>query len=295
MITEFYRGLEFPEEACRVMQESYEKMTAPPEAAELLKKAEDSFFAEDDETFEDFLQKVSELTGVHRYSADMVFLLMCAGRLRELYREKGLSESLFWDTLRDLRYKLIKCYNIYGIWGTFVTGWFKGFYTLGRFALGRLQFERASLKYDDYHGFAKRGHEVVNFHIPASGPLTTESVLESLHRAYEFYREDCVTDGIMLFTCYSWLIYPPHYPVFPEGSNLQKFYDLFDVVESCESGDFEDFWRVFNMEYSPENLDKAPTDTRLRRNLLDYIKEGNRMGCGFGIIAYDGKKIIEPE
>ena len=293
MISEFYKGLDFPDEACRVLQESYEIMTANSEAAELLRKAEDSFFAEGDESFSDFLQKTADITGVHRFVVDMVFLLMCAGRLRGLYDDRGLSRELFWDTLRDLRYKLIECHDVYGVWGTFVTGWFKCFFTLGRFALGRLQFERASLRYDDYRGFAVRGHEVVNFHIPSSGALTPESVLDSLHRAYEFYRDECLTDGIMLFTCYSWLIYPPQYKVYPEGSNLQKFYNMFDIVEAYESDDFGDFWRVFNMEYSPEAIDRAPTDTRLRRNLISYIKEGSRMGCGFGIIAYDGTKIIK--
>ena len=34
--------------------------------------------------------------------------------------------------------------------------------------------------------------------------------------------------------CHSWLIYPPHGELFPAGSNMRKFYELFTIVATNE-------------------------------------------------------------
>lgn len=68
-------------------------------------------------------------------------LRLQAERLRENYRAAGLTDELFWDTIADLKFKLIECYDVYGIWGTFVASWYPWFYTMHRFKLGRLQYE----------------------------------------------------------------------------------------------------------------------------------------------------------
>ena len=54
-------------------------------------------------------------------------------RLRADYKAAGLSDALFWDTIADLKYKLIECRDVYGIWGTFVAFWHPWFYTMRRF------------------------------------------------------------------------------------------------------------------------------------------------------------------
>ena len=44
-------------------------------------------------------------------------LALASERLRENYRAAGLTDELFWDTIADLKFKLIECHDVYGIWG----------------------------------------------------------------------------------------------------------------------------------------------------------------------------------
>jgi hypothetical protein len=174
----------------------------------------------------------------------MVFLILCAGDLREKYRQWGLSEALYWDVVEDLRYKLLECKKVYDLWGTASCAWYKGFYTGRRFKLGRLQYEKSRFPFDDYHGLIQKGDLVYNCHIPSQGPLRRELVLDSLQSAYQFYRRD-EPAGPMCFVCNTWLLYPAHYPLFPENGNLRAFYDLFDVIGEKQDPANRNFWRIF--------------------------------------------------
>lgn len=290
MIQEFCAELHFPQEAIPALSEAYDKLLADPAVVGLLEAAEESLFTPGSEVFLEYLQQVADRSGVNRYTVDMVFLLTSLKPLRQKYRQQNLPEPLLWQTMEDLRYKLVECRDVYGIWGTFVTGWFKGFYLLERFKLGRLEYEKVPFRLEAYRDW-KKGQTVVNCHIPSSGPLNRQEVLDSLKQAHSFYR-DTLRDGVMLVTCHSWLLYPPHYQVFPEGGNMRKFYELFDVVESEVQEDNENFWRVFNREYAPEILDQVPADTTLRRRFLEYLRTGRIMGNGFGILLFDGEKVL---
>lgn len=294
MFLEICRELKFPAEACDVLEQSRQKIFADPTAAAEVHTAMDSLFTPENTDYLNSLQKISDQTGVHRYIVDMVFLTLGVEPLLKVYAEKGLPEHIMWDSMEDLRYKLIECKDVYGIWGTFVTPWFKWFYTCQRFKLGRLEFEQVTYDAEEpYRNAVKKNDTVINCHIPSSGPLTRESVLDSLHRAYEFY-QDLFPNGVMPLVCHSWLLYPPHYQeVFPKGSNLRNFCELFDVVHSDADVNNGDFWRVFNCEYSPEALEQVETDTTLRRNLLKFLKSGKTMGYSMGVLLYDGEKILK--
>ena len=91
-----------------------------------------------------FLEKLTVLA--KKYSTDentlhFVFLLLSAETLYKRYIKQKISEDVFYDTIKDLKYKLIECIDCKGYNGTFVPHWFEGFYRLERFALGRFQYE----------------------------------------------------------------------------------------------------------------------------------------------------------
>ena len=77
--------------------------------------------------------------------------------------------------------------------------------------------------------------------------MTPASVMDSLKCAYDFYRPE-LKDGILPVHLRSWLIYPGHYEVYPDGSNLKSFYELFDVVSGDEKPDNPYIWRVFGVK-----------------------------------------------
>lgn len=291
MIKAFFEKLNFPQEATDVLYTAWQKFMADPENAQDLKLAEVKLHTPWDDDWQKPLQAIADRTGTPRETVDMVLLLMAIEPLKKKYQDSNLPEQLMWDSMVDLTCKLWECWNVRGIWGTFVPSWFKGFYVLDLVKLGRLEYERKVFNREPYHGF-QPGDVVVNCHIPSAGPLTTEEVMQSLRYAWEFYK-DTHKDGIMLLMCDSWLMYPAYHDhVFPKGSNLQKFQELFTVVFADYQRNKGDFWRIFNVDYSPEVLDSVPTDTTLRRNMLDFIKSGNEMGSAIGYILFDGKQII---
>ncbi|MBQ8894974.1 MAG: DUF5596 domain-containing protein [Clostridia bacterium] len=266
--------LGFPEEAILSLSADYQKMEGQMDAARA------ALYAEGD--YKEMIRALAEEVGVHPYAADMVFALYCALPLREKYREKGLPDTLFIENMEDLRFKLMECKRVYDVWGSFVAVWFRGFYLMKRFKLGRLQYEQIGLKYNYRH--LKEGDSVLKCHIPSCGPVTRESVLDSLKKAYEFYGYE----GLMPVVCNSWMLYPPHYEVYPEGGNMRSFFELFEILSTKEDPENKDLWRITN-----RMDDVIPEDTTLQRRFKAYLEAGNCMGSGYGILLFDGQKIIK--
>ena len=183
-ITDVLSLARFPAEACEFFEEIYAKIEADAELADLLERTEKVYLVKEDSS--ELRGRMAEALGVNIYTVDMLLLIYCAVGLREVYAERGYSEQLFLGVLTDLRCKLIECKNVHGIWGTFVFSWFYRFYNCTRFMLGRLQYETTEYKHD-YKDVIREGDTVYNCHIPSAGPLTPESVEESLRLAYEFY------------------------------------------------------------------------------------------------------------
>jgi len=237
----------------------------------------------DREAFLAALKSLTDGCPSHPYTVQMAFFLSAIPALRERYAGLGLPEALLWESMQDLRYKLLSLWKNHRIWGTAAAGWHRRFYLPQLFALGRLQYEKIPLRWVETCGPLRQGDPVINVHIPACGPLRPEEVRASLSRAYGFYK-DAFPEGPIPFVCHSWLLYPPMYEVFPRGSNLQKFYDLWTVTSAEESPENAGFSWVFGTSYSPDSLRQAPAETTLQKNLLTYLREGGFMGEGLGLL-----------
>ena len=76
----------------------------------------------------------------------------------------------------------------------------------------------------------KKGAPVINCHIPSSGPLLPEQVEDSFRQAYQFFGF-AQKGETMPLVCESWLLYPPHYELFPESGNMRRFFEHFEVYK----------------------------------------------------------------
>lgn len=227
------------------------------------------------------------------HTVRLLFWLHVVPYIQERYREKGISEDIFWQTAKDLKIKCDECMEAYGVAGSF-TDWFFLMADLKLFALGRLHYEFAPFEHDSYrfgNYELKRNELVLACHIPSDGPLKPELCLDSLKRAYEFFKP-YFKDGIMPVTLYSWLIYPPYAEkIYKDGSNLKEFYNMFHMLDEGEPDpEFGDFVRIFGKHR--EDIDVLPQKTSLQRGFAKYLEDGNMAGRGFGICLFDGEKII---
>jgi hypothetical protein len=285
MISEIARKIEFPEEAIASLSAVLDEVTAKG-MLPLVYAAMDDWYMDRIDDWGSKLARVAEEAGVNRYALDMVFLLLAARPLSYMYHLNGLSDDLYLDIMRDLRYKLMECKQMHGVWGIFVAWWFPWHYQMRRFALGRLQYEKIEACFDDEQLGVKKGDIVYNCHIPSSGSMTPESIRDSLRKAYQFFKPE-LKDGRMVVTCCSWLLYTPLVEQYGEHSNIKKFHDLFHIVNIHHSDNNHDFWRLFYRDYSKEALDDVKAETSLQRIVLAHLKNGGTMGEGTGYLVVD--------
>lgn len=233
-----------------------------------------------------------------KYSLDikvinMVFILSNLEKMRQLYIEKSIDESLFYDMLKDLKCKLDECKKVHGVYGTMSFYWYYKILSADIISLGRFQYQTDKFYGDSYKWgdlTLTKDDDVVRFHIPSSGPMTREMRLDSYKRAFEYYGKN--KGEYLIITCVSWLLYTGNRDVYPEGSNLLDFMDDFDITESTESENaFPNAWRVFGMDYDGDTS-KLPAKTSLQKNYIKWLEKGNKVGSGCGVIIFDGEKIV---
>lgn len=237
---------------------------------------------------EQFAEKLDAVTlkwgnelGVNRRTLELYILLKCWEIVKVRYDEQGISEEIFMRTFHDMYCKWKECLDVYGVDGIFVGFWYDGFFDLTRFALGRLQYEL--IPYEEETPYVlngkeiKKGDLVINMHIPSEGPLTEDSIEDSLRQARDFF------PGYDVFVMDSWLLDPDLMKCLPDG-NIRKFTSRFDIVRVEKKDKFEDGWRVFGKEWekAPEDL---PARTRLQKPIAEYLKNGGKLGEGFGILV----------
>lgn len=226
---------------------------------------------------------------------DLLFFLSNIEKMKEKYLSQGVSEQVFYDSMRDFKYKLDECKKYSGVLGIRPFSWYYYFMNAKMYALGRLQFHERKFIPDTYYKWnditITPEDTVINMHIPSSGPFTREMRFDSYKKAFEFFGK---TKGeYIVFMCSSWLVFEGYREVFKEGSNMADFMADFDIIKNnyAEENTFSNSLAVFGMEYNGDTS-KFPTDTSLQRNFIKYLNDGKRCGSGHGVIIFDGEKIV---
>ena len=259
----------------------------------------DSYAVKGEISIDEALGKLSEISKVHgmnEYSLDLLLVVCGLPYMHERFTAKGLSDSVFYETMDDVRCKVNECIECKGVIGTFVAGWDDRFFKAECFGFGRFQYESAVYGDDDFTLHCgktlKKGDRFINMHIPSRGiPLTDETRLASYRAAYPYFKK-YFDDGIVIFGCHSWLLYDKHLEFLPEGMNIRKFVRDFELVYSVETEEFGDRWRVFG-RYANLPDAELPRDTALRKAYAEWLCSGHKSGVGLGMFAFDGEKIIK--
>ena len=236
------------------------------------------------------MRELSESIGVHQYTGQLLILICMSEQLKEYYRQKGFPLSIWKTCMQDIFYKVVECKLLYGVCGTFVNFWFKGFFQCKRVAFEKLQFEVVEMPFDFQceRVDVKTGEPVLKVHIPRTGGrLEREGQILAYKKAQEFFKEYFGLEKTY-FICDSWFLFPEMKNFVEPQSNLGKFIGDYTLMEFSY---FEDFfkwsWRLYDTLET--DLDKLPQNTSLQRKYLAYIKNGGKSGRGYGIFAYPPK------
>ena len=298
-VKEVCETLSFPAEAVTCFLGLEWNLSQNPAFADALEEQITRFCRDETEHLGDIIPVIETLAGQYGenpYTLDFVYILHCAYHTRIRYQKAGLSEKLYWDGMADLRYKLLECMTCKNVPGTFVATWNEGFLRLGRFTLGRFQYEPNGV----YHGedltlpcgyTVTEGARYLGFHIPSSGvPLTDEVRLDSYRQAYNYFHDWAGSDVVLLHTS-SWLLYPEHRKILPSNSNILRFMDDFVIYTSSVRESFSNAWRVFGA-YADLPASEWPEDTSMRRAFKSHILAGGKTGGGSGfIVMHNGENV----
>ncbi len=170
-------------------------------------------------------------------------------RKYEEYKEKGVQESIIFDTFRDVSLRAKLYYGKTGKVGISKEDviWFRHIMNIAIFKIGTLQFQPFEMIYLDeetigepYMNFTKEqkaalpvGVPVINCHIQQNADLSPKTVEASLQNAKRFFSEHFHTVNYKAFLCYSWLLYPPMVKRLSPISNIKLFAAKFTVIGYC--------------------------------------------------------------
>lgn len=280
----------FCHEACAELTENYTKIreneriyTHLFNIAEKYKNDVYFSFYEEQNKFENECSTAS----IHPYSAQMIFYLYLSPILKEFYKAKGFGDEMFNGVKEGIKCKLDECYNVYGIYGSFVAIWFSRFFTYTLFPIGRLEFAPylSDFEYKNEQITIFKGDPLIDVHIPSKGRLDHDEVLKSYSKAYEFFTNYYKRE-FKAFICDSWLLYPENYNIIPECKNIISFMDDYRIFKWHHDPSNDDLWRIFGnsaLNYPDKPLDNK---TYMQRQFIKHFNKGGSLGIGFGLYMH---------
>ena len=129
------------------------------------------------------------------------------------------------------------------------------------------------------------GDPILDLHIPAGEPLTSEACRASVARARAFFPRHCPEHAFKGFSCWAWLLDPVFQQLLPPTANIVQFQALFHLfpVPGNEGQVME---RIFGAKRP--DLSHAPRGDRLRHAVQAYVDGGGRFaGAGGGVLRTD--------
>ena len=219
--------------------------------------------------------------------------------VKDRYTKKGISDEIFFDTMNDIKIWINDCRdNLHSV-GLNELNWIMHHMNMNIFKIGRLQYQK--MFYYMPNSYKKNGVEIKfgdkiwNVHICRGEKLDFDACEKSFQMAQEFIKEYFPEYPDNKFMCHSWLLYPTNKEFMPEGSNILKFPELWDVVSHREDPASAYRW-LFSVRYKNKEMlknkkktgsygctEKLPQNTVMQQKGVEYILNGGTLGDGFGV------------
>ncbi|RKI92303.1 hypothetical protein D7V94_06355 [Parablautia intestinalis] len=205
-------------------------------------------------------------------------MLRCGLKTWENYVKQGIPEQIFVDTMKCFSRFMGEHKEGYGNYA-FDREWWTSRQIAGQLLrIGELEYEMRP----------DQQINIIDLHIPSDARLERDSLLESLHRAREFFKEKYPVYGSAKMRCCSWLLSPTLKELLPKGSRILGFQELFDIETVGIAEDSEYITWVFKRpDIAFEDL---PENTSLQREMKKYLLSGRKMVDAIGIIKNDGQQ-----
>lgn len=205
--------------------------------------------------------------------------------VRAWHAARGLTPEQSWTALADLGQQMRVHRLTFGSLGLHTHSWTVLNWCGRLFTLGRLQFDLQRTT-----GEPGGDRWIIGTHIPATGPLTPESVDASFSAATAFFAEhfgdlgEGRTDGAPTFghefLCTSWLVNEELAGIVGPDSHLGAFSARWRITGTVDGSDDAAFF-IFHRRppYDPSTF---PRGTRLERAVAERLEDGRGWRVGTG-------------
>lgn len=162
------------------------------------------------------------------------YLYMCE-KLKKKYQERNIPEKILVDTVKDISIWTDIWSDIKNELFLGEIGWLKRHLSMKLFKIGRLQFCMAKAEKDIPDIGVVAGDDIIEIHIPSTGPLVKAECEESVVMAREFFKKYFPGYNYKCFTCHSWLLDDSLEQLLGDKSRITEFRKMFKCVEKHES------------------------------------------------------------
>ena len=259
IIEKWYRELKFPQKFDEEFYQALQEIDVPA-----------------DSTIENF--PAEEQDGKKKL---LSYLYFCE-QVKEAYEEKGISEDILYDTLRDLVIWTEVWSDVEGSLCLHEQGWLRRHLSLRIFKLGRLQFSPGEAIMDIPELGIAEGDPMMEIHIPAVGPLDHEECLKSIELAKEFFAKYYPEYHYRYFTCHSWLLDTSLKEILNPDSNIIQFQNMFDVA--LEELDDAILRYVFKWDTTRDKLPEMACASRFAQKVKELALAGREFYVSYGVI-----------
>ena len=243
------RKINMPEEVTQTMVQLHSTLEVYP-CLDLLMQ---------EQTWAEGLEQLKQALGEDpRGMKRLCSMLRCALRAREEYARLGISEEIYVDTMAAFSRFVREHMESYGCYGFDRGSWTPRQVSARLFRIGQLEYELTTLE----------GEPVVSLHIPTDVDLRPHVLRPSVQKGLEeFYRLFPEYAGKKIY-CHSWLMSPMLKDLLPEGSNILRFQEMFDMEPEGTPGNGVLLWVFKNPKLPKEDY---PENTSLQRKLKQFF------------------------
>lgn len=214
-------------------------------------------------------------------------------RAVERYRQLGWPLEFLNDTMLDLQIWSRHHKENFGTWGLIwdAAAFIRTQLQAGVIRFGRLQCNTFYPLWKELNDPAgkwtlAKGTQVINLHIPASGPMKIGDCLESMERMREFYRVYRPEIDWQAFICHSWLLDTQLQNLLPETSNIIQFQKLGTIIGEPEK-EADTIFRVFGTKAVKEGVASVHWTTSMQKILGKFVLDGGKFHPGWMVIPRD--------
>lgn len=204
----------------------------------------------------------------------LTFMLMRAAEAHKEYEKRGISMTIFTDTMKFCTRFLEEHYEVYGTYAFRWGWWFPRQISLREFRIGALEYEMIE----------QEEKKVINIHIPADADMRRDSLRESYEEAREFFIKYFPEYGHSDMVCDSWLLSPVLAKLLPANSNIAGFQTGFELTHVDHTSDSAVRW-VYGRTDIP--IQELAAKTSLQKKIKALLMEGCSIGAAQGRLHKD--------